>query len=236
MGGAGSVVRNGQTKGIIGMSKKVVNMEYPTSIEACRDLRFLVASTGRSGSRWIAGVWTNLGFPCSHERIFNPWLRAKPHSFVCDASQQSGAVLKEVKEAHPHILVFHQLRNPYDYVASMYGEGSSLLRPSTNERFLLKYIDMDAEDAVSASMQLWVKWNDRIAPYADFTYHVEACNVGKMKEMLALLGEKREDEEILDAFRTERNVHLKRWKLDREEVRSSSYFPEFEEAMKRYGY
>jgi len=167
--------------------------------------------------------------------VFNPWLRAKPHSYTADSSQQSGAILKEVKETYPDILVFHQLRNPYDYVASMYGE-SSFLTPSTSEAFLLSYIDMDATDTVSASMQVWVKWNDRIAPYSDFTYRVEECNAGTIGQMLGMLGESRSTEEIVRAFDTERNVHRKIKKLERSQVKESPYFPQFKEAMERYGY
>lgn len=209
------------------MSKR----EYPSSIEASKDLRFLVVGTGRSGSRWASGVWTNIGFPCGHEWVFNPWLTCKPHSFVADANHQAAPFLREVKEANPEILIFHQLRNPFDYVASVYGE-SSFLAPSLHESFMLRHIDMDAEDEVTAAMQVWVKWNDLIAPFSDFTYPVECCDQTTINTCLELLGEESRPVDLDQP----RNVHRRMRKLDKSHVRESDYWPEFEEAIARYGY
>ena len=199
-------------------------------------LRFLIAGTGRSGSKYVAGVFTRLGLECGHEHVFNATTSQRdPDGPVGDSSHQCAPYLQAVRDEYPDVIVFHQLRNPVKYVQSLCGE-MWFPEPSGNEQWMLGHVDIQGTDPVDTAMQMWVAWNDMIAFHSHLTYKVEDLRVGKVRSMLSLLGEKRSDDEIREALKASRNQHHKSNVVQESQIRQSTYYPEFQEAALSYGY
>jgi hypothetical protein len=208
-------------------------------------LRFLVAGTGRNGSKWIAEVMTGLGLLCGHERFSlegAPFRYADGVLFQGDSSFQCVPHLRKVRQINPKIVVFLQLRNPLDYVTSIMGSGvfeTAVDTTSPHGRYQMDNVvpPISPGDRVKTAMKMWVFWNDMAAPYAHMRYRLESVDAYKIRDILAWLGERRSLDHIEEAMqKASRNIHMKDGEDYERAFRESSFYPEMMAAARYYGY
>lgn len=211
-----------------------------------KNLRFLVAGTGRNGSRWIAEVLTGLGLLCGHEKFpmnGRPAQHLDDDGFVGDASFQCVPHLRKVRELSPGIVIFHQVREPLGYVTSIMGSGGfehSMTTASPHGKYQMDNVVPKIHpgpDRVTTAMKMWVHWNDMATPYANMRYRVEDVTPYRVRDILAWLGERRSLDEIEEAMeKAWPNVHIKSGLDYEERFRKSTFYPEMKAAAKFYGY
>lgn len=125
--------------------------------------RYVVASTGRSGSGWIAKVLTDCGLACGHERWWNPF-GVRDHTLLGDSSWMAAFDLDDFDG-----LVVHQVRHPLDVVRSLVGGWSKVDEYAPHR---LAHLEPSGDDLVDA-MRIVLGWNEQIAEHADTTWRVE---------------------------------------------------------------
>jgi hypothetical protein len=135
--------------------------------------RFVVISTGRAGSGFVAALLTACGVPCGHEAFFTPsglQPRFRWH-LRGDSSWLAVPALEEWNGAKP--LVVHQVRDPREVVKSLVGIG--LFRRDNDNpfaQFARRHFSVSG-DEVRDAMRWWVAWNRRCAALAHFSYRLE---------------------------------------------------------------
>jgi hypothetical protein len=79
---------------------------------------FLITGCGRSGTGWAAALFTALGYPCGHEKAFNP-ARSGPLT----APESSWLAVPHLDALPPHTPVLRIMRDPYAVVQSIVVRG-----------------------------------------------------------------------------------------------------------------
>lgn len=116
--------------------------------------RYAVASTGRSGSGYIAAVLSAAGLRCGHEQWWNPH-EAHNYALMGDSSWM---ILPELERYVG--LVLHQVRNPLHVVASF--AASPEHEPYRGLRHECLGRLRWAGDPLREAMQIVLEWNSLI--------------------------------------------------------------------------
>lgn len=140
--------------------------------------RYVVASTGRSGSGWIAKVLTDAGLNCGHERWWNPY-GIHDDDLLGDSSWMAAYDL----DGYDGIVV-HQTRHPLDVVRSLAGGWS---RHDDYAPRRLAHLDPDPDPLVEA-MRIVLGWNRQIAEHADLHWQVEMIAASDLVDLAGRLG------------------------------------------------
>ncbi|MCP3914054.1 MAG: hypothetical protein GY711_00685 [bacterium] len=130
--------------------------------------RFVVTGCGRSGTGYTSGLITQLGLPCGHERVFNPYdlLDAEvfwPPNVPGDSSWLAAPLLGYLESG---TRVLHQVRDPLAVVRSLvrtrFFDDPSLYRDFAEQLCP----ELAQGSAVERSARYWVSWNRMVEEQA----------------------------------------------------------------------
>ena len=156
-------------------------------VGGARPLRFLIASTPRSGTGYIKRLLCDLGVPCTHERYFT--CSSQRYLTESNHGESSWLAVPYLERLPPSTLVFHQVRNPVTTINSL-----KLTHPYQSEGrdmpFLREHFKPSSHDP---EIEFWHEWHRRIEPFATLRYRVEEIPI---REILSMIGEERSDEQI----------------------------------------
>lgn len=114
--------------------------------------QFIALSTGRAGSRYLAGLLNRAGVPTIHERNMtaSPWTS---HGALGEVT----AWFVTQMEACPSAQVWHFSRHPQPFVSSLMKFGFWKMHAPAIHPYLRR-----TGDRISDSFRYWVDWNRRI--------------------------------------------------------------------------
>jgi len=134
-------------------------------------VKFVIAGTGRSGTKWCATVLRVGGVYCGHEQVYPTKTLIEPRSIVWgdyegDASLAAVPFLAEADAWR--VLV---VRHPLDVAASIVRTGGFLAgnQPSALLHYVRRHHPQvfDQPDELSAAVAYWTAWNIHAEPHAD---------------------------------------------------------------------
>lgn len=131
------------------------------------DKKILIIGCGRSGTKFISRLLTEIGLEMGHEKMMRDGLSNwyfTPTS--TEHRQPIGAKIKFDEFEYGHIL--HQVRNPLDTIAS----AQTFMDESWS--FISKFIPIDFDRPIAyRCMQYWLFWNRLAQENSEWTYRVE---------------------------------------------------------------
>lgn len=152
---------------------------------AVTERRFVIAGTGRSGTKWCATALRVAGVLCGHEQVFcteqlvdmgpQTW-----HDFEGDASLAAVPFLDRHDDCRRVLVV----RHPLDVAASFLHVGP--FTHGSQPRGLLAYLErrlptvLDAENEVTAALQYWVLWNQMALAVVDEVARLEDLDLPRL--------------------------------------------------------
>lgn len=165
--------------------------KYDPTLSGGDKLQFVVASAGRSGSRWIAEVFSELGLTCGHEFQFTAKFRPRwAPNYIGESSWVSVPFLDMLPCPK-----FHQVRNPLDVVNSL--AGTSYLTATDRSKygqFQREFANLHPTNYLLASMQFWVQWNRRIEDRALRRWRLEDLDGDALSAACSAAGHPRKAE------------------------------------------
>lgn len=155
-------------------------------------MRFVIAGTGRSGTKWCATTLRVAGIYCGHEQMFSPEMLfhldgplPRHRHFAGDASFCAVPFLSRL-DSFRRVLV---VRHPLACAASWIRAGGLLRgghRPGVSYRLAHDHPDvLDADDEQEATLRYWLGWNRRGVEHADRVAPIEDLDGS---ELLRLCG------------------------------------------------
>lgn len=122
-----------------------------------RPLKYIVLSTGHSGTGYLAYLLTSAGVPCGHESIFTRQGVAAQHALEADSSFHSVAYTDS--PVFQGAKLIHLVRNPLKVIRSWYHAGTS----DQNDKWARQFCEWP--NGVQTPEKLawrWVNWNKLI--------------------------------------------------------------------------
>jgi hypothetical protein len=130
--------------------------------------KFIIAGTGRNGSRAIAQTLTGAGIPCGHEAIYTAWGICHRRDLLGDSSWLAVPSLGSFSG-----LVVHAVRHPMLVVQSMldirFFQSAS---DSPYTRFARRFVPLGGHP-VEDAFRWYFEWNSRIEKFADMRFRLE---------------------------------------------------------------
>lgn len=165
---------------------------------------FVVAGTGRSGSGYIANLFTESGLRCGHEQWWNPYGHYTPHLI----GDSSWLAVPDLPNYPGH--VFHQVRHPKRVLSSLLNGDLFDDRDSRHYKFKAAHIEMTGDPTVDA-LNFMADWYRRIdAAGPELEWRVEDVNAELVEKVCGLLNIVHDRSLIDRAFRripTDFNKH-----------------------------
>lgn len=141
---------------------------------------FVIASTPRSATKYMANLLTEIGVPCVHEQYFDV---DRQLYFPADnrgcVSWLSVPFLDRLPES---TVLLHQVKNPVDTINSLIDTHNIRLGEGPNLPFLRKHFSFAGDNP---EIEFWFEWHQRIDRYCHWTYRVEDTSI---YEVLCALG------------------------------------------------
>lgn len=161
----------------------------------------VITGTGRSGTSYASGLFTGLGIPTTHQRVFHDEYKGEELGWGPLVGDSSALAAPFVKLLPEHVLVIHQVRHPALVVSSLLrnshvpGQKARLRRGEPPGMYYyahhlpgLQEISGEAEKACA----LWVAWNrlaEQIADRPNYILHrVEDYSPEFLKSVLESFG------------------------------------------------
>lgn len=158
---------------------------------------FVISGCAQSGLEQSARVFTALGAPCGHEKVFEPraftaggtlfW----PPKVVGDASWFAAPVLGKLPDT---TVVLHQVRGPLETISDLYASRFFEV-DSTPRQFVQDFLpETKLGGPLVACMRYWQQWNrmvETVDDYEDLIYRrhrIEDFPAARLVETTALLG------------------------------------------------
>ncbi len=150
-------------------------------------LSYVVVSTPRSATGWASQVLTAMGLQCGHETYYNLHLQQPENKNEGIWGDSSWLAVPFIKYLPSGTIVLHQIRNPWDTIASLVGLGwfgpADELDPG-EDGYLgfaiafaqghMPYLGSDMDQHVNRAAAFWMVWHMMIELYAkarsDLTY------------------------------------------------------------------
>ncbi len=167
---------------------QATELALPIAGDAAGSLRFVLVGSGRSGTRYAATVFSQLGMPCGHEAVFG-WRQEVPANLVGDASFCAVPYLGS--SAKPRA-VFHQVRHPLAVLRSIIATGffadPGQFSPHLEliERSLPEI--KRRQTPLAKAMYFIVRWNRMCEPFAHLRWRVEALDAPTLSHAAHLAG------------------------------------------------
>lgn len=189
--------------------------------------RFVVASTGRSGSGYISEVLTRAGIKCGHEAYFNPF-GERTEGLVGDSSWCA------VPDIHHYPgVVFHQVRHPLDVITSLVRFPTD---PEIYRSWQCRLFD-DPGDPIVYGMLDWITYNRRIEEYAVTRWQVERVDLAVLRCVSETLDLPLTDpEDALASVPKDWNRHRPDGRLGWWDLPDGALKNEMQQMAVRYGY
>jgi len=225
-------------------------------------VRFLVTGCSRSGTRYAARVWSELGIPCGHETVFNifslrpgdPGPALDHPKCVGDASFLAVPFLEALPAG---TVVLHQLRHPLEVIRSHMGlhffSDPAPESPHLAENHLdfLRVIEhgcpevFGERDECSRCALYWVHWNrlaeraERIPGLDYVRYRLEDLDAGLLERLVKRVGVEVRRERIeaaLAAVPRDENHRPRDESIGMSQIRRGALRDALREQARRYGY
>jgi hypothetical protein len=228
--------------------------------------RFIITGCGRSGTRYISHLLTNIGLECTHEIYFPHHVYSNYHIIKYYLAKLGLIKLKwgvppygeAAWEAAPFLqylpsktIVFHQIRHPLDYIKSRQLKGLVYLRIRkhfTNISFdagtIEDFFNLPLGRQVNYLAKFWIEWNKLVESnskgFEYYRYKVEDLNENKIAFMLSKVNYEY-DRDVL-AYHVniiDKNIHTQNKKKNENisfDMLESNVYNELHEISKRYGY
>jgi len=141
--------------------------------------QFLVTGTPRSGTRFMAALFRSAGLSASHEGLFGP---LGPNNHVTKNVESSWMAMPYLKEyEYQFKKIIHITRNPLYVLASL--KRRNFLGRIMNQwdYFVWNHLDSIVmhDDSITAIIQFWIDWNEKIERYAYVRVQIEDINENK---------------------------------------------------------
>lgn len=157
-------------------------------------MRFVVAGTGRSGTKWCATVLRVAGHACGHEQVFMTgrlarapdWDSRWADGWDGDSSLAAVPFLPRLQ----HLTRLLVVRHPLTFAGSICRVGPLLER--SQPEGLHAYLDdaypwiADAPDDVAAAIDYWIAWNRAALPHVDRVARIEDLHSFLLLDLLGL--------------------------------------------------
>ena len=151
--------------------------------------RFVVAGTGRSGTRYIQSVLRKCGMRVSHEQIFCP---GGVREWGNRHGESSGLAPPFLKDHYPGILILHQVRHPLAVIRSMLSRRTSTRAKQYEKQFLVPtgFPDLDFKnDRMRRATLMWLHRNELVdAAKPAMRWRVEDLDLPTLRGILDLIG------------------------------------------------
>lgn len=126
---------------------------------------FLVTGCGRSGTAWAARLFTELGFPCTHEGQFNLAV-----SGPLRGAESSWLAMPHIDSLDPSTSLLRIVRDPYAVVQSIVARGFLRDMDGPYEKYALRHAPViDRPDHLGRAIRYVALW-DLLMPFRE---HVE---------------------------------------------------------------
>lgn len=173
--------------------------------------RFVIVSTARAGSTYIAKLLTEAGIPCAHEGFFTPSGFHRRFFYRGDSSFVAVPYL----ENNPGLTtgpILHQVRHPLDVINSLSGIGFFEFSKTKSpfRRFVRAHFSLTG-DILIDYMRWWVEWNLRCQALACKTIRLEDIGERQAPEAAA--------EHLEDVFKILAQRPKDNWKVVAESLR-----------------
>lgn len=184
--------------------------------------KFLISGCGRSGTTYTAKLLTAAGCSCSHEAyfpkkvtaliylplfyecIYTPYRKVfklqYPISHQGEAAWHAAPFLDFL---HDDTVVFHQIRNPIDFIRSrqkigLIGTGrlrrDGRLRgkfTSISYRDIKNFRNLSMQEQVDHLARVWIEWNEIVEEkcknHVNFRYRLEDIDVSLVEKIFSLI-------------------------------------------------
>lgn len=133
---------------------------------------FVIVSTGRAGSMFMAHLLTGIGIPCAHEGFFRTEGFKRRFHYLGDSSWlavpylEDGALKRDVP-------VIHQVRHPLEVITSLYGTRFFDPERADSYRHFARAHFQTTGEELRDCMRWWTQWNRRCEQLASITVRVE---------------------------------------------------------------
>lgn len=208
---------------------------YNPSEHHADKLKFIISSTGLSGTRWISQVFTALGLRCGHE--FHLCAKYMPRwhpAIVAESSWASAPLLGLFK-----CPVFHQVRHPLGFINS----NTKMVAvtpgdPSKFSQFWSRYCtDLDPSGGIRTAMQIYIQWNLMIEKHAVLRWRLEDLNGEVLSQACHLAGGQQTPDECQQTIaRTPPSNSKKKHTYTASDLPDCPELVELQDMAKRYGY
>ena len=135
---------------------------------------FVITGTGRSGTRYAAELFTRLGLPCSHQRVFSDSYNLSGWKLGWDGKiGDSSAFAAPFVDTLPETtLIIHQVRDPRLVINSMIEHQhvpGQRAKSDKGLRFLERHVPrvMSIEGLPARAARFWTEWNLKIEKARD---------------------------------------------------------------------
>jgi hypothetical protein len=163
-------------------------------------LQFVVASTPRSGTKYLSQILRALDVKCYHEELLDTYQQIYYTEEKCGvASWLSVPFLNNLPKG---TVLLHQVRDPINTINSLiythnYWRGNGPNMPFIREHFQPR--------TQQPEIEFWSEWHRRIDAFGAFRYRVEDIPIA---EILSMIGIERSEEQINEVLsRFPRNVN-----------------------------
>jgi hypothetical protein len=142
------------------------------------------------------------------------------------------------------VKILHVVRNPLDVIRSMRGNKVNCFKNPADGHGLYKthyakITEEERKNTLNAAMLYWVRWNELIEPYADFTWRLEDDSIMLIHEILHEIGESRINIEVEKAMREaleRRHPNKHDDKLQLHDLKGQPAWFQLKDTAQRFGY
>jgi len=198
--------------------------------------RFCIASTGRSGSGYIAKVLQAYGLNVGHEQYWRfPW--QQPKQVEGDSSWLSVPHLSDYEG-----IIFHQMRNPLHVLTSLmntYGKDGSDYHKKKYFPYRKKLFKTETGDLMRDFMAHICWMNEEIEKHTKIRYKIEDLSVEeiiKIGKFIYVDGDYKKAREALQYVSSDYNKHHDTEYLTWNQIPDSKEKQQLKQQAQKYGY
>lgn len=199
---------------------------------------FVIASTGRSGSRYVSQVLTKAGIPTGHEDWFTTPARKveRDKSIKGDSSCFSVPYLSEFEG-----IVFHQVRHPLKVLTSLMADEERIKEVEPIYEYRMQFAEPTG-DFMRDMMQCIVNMNEEIEKHTNLRYRIEHFDHIALDWMMLGIGnictydDWRRNTKALESVSKTTNKHHNKEYLTWGDLPDCKETEMLKEQAKRYGY
>lgn len=199
-------------------------------------MSFIILSTGRAGSGYVAKLLTNAGIPTGHEVTYN-LSGYNPSKLI---GESSWLALPFVEEGvyNPETSIYHQVRHPLKVIGSLVNGEMQKYKEYLD--FQTRYIPMnEGESYLEYCARFVYEWNERIEKITPIRWRVESVDMNTLQmisfnEGIAL--DRNKATMALLGVSKKTNKHPNTSRIKWSDISNEFYRNALKEQAVRYGY